>query len=105
MDEISSFARLLGFLCAAVELGHDKFTMAKSLGGGKATVRRAYDEIEESIACFVECHLALENLRYVEIDVLGHELHGFGIPAEFDHGLDGIANDVSLAGREGMDHC
>jgi hypothetical protein len=87
-------------LGASVELRHHKFAMSKRLGCREPSIRCADDHIEQRIASLIERHLALQNCRDVNVDVLFHRGDRLRITRKLDYRFDGIADDISLAGWE-----
>ena len=92
--------RVLG---AAVKLSHNKLAVAEGFAGSVTTVAGAADAIDERVASLVDGHLALQDSRNVDVDVLAHGADGARVAADFDDRHYGVTDDVALAGGEGVD--
>src|SRR5262249_3748226 len=88
---------------AAVQLREHELAVAKRLGGSEAAVGGAHDHVDEGIARLIERHLAAQDAGHVDVDVLRHGAHRARIAADLDDWQDRIADDVALAGGEGVD--
>src|SRR5690349_4956327 len=65
---------------------------------GEPPVYRAKHHRQQLVACFVHRHLALQQPRHVEVDVLAHRPHRPRIRAQLDHRQDRVADDIALPG-------
>src|SRR5215831_9472336 len=87
---------------AAIELGHDEFAMAQRFGGRQPSIGGADHHVDQRVAGAIERQLAAQDTGHVDVDVLGHGAHCARVARDLNDGDDWIANDVALAGREGM---
>ena len=76
--------------------------MAQRLGGGEPSVRRAQDHIDQRVARFRDRQFAPQDAGHVKIDMLGHGARRARIAGKLDDGKNRIADDIALAGREGV---
>src|SRR5712691_7880171 len=82
---------------ALVEPRQHELAVAERLGGGEPPARRAEHALEELVAGLVGRHLAAQQARHVDVDVLAHRAHRTRIGAQLDHREDRVADDVALA--------
>src|SRR5882762_6807547 len=87
---------------AFVQASEDELAMSERFCSGEPAVRGTEHHLEKLVARLVHVDLLARDARHVDVDVLGHEAHGARIGADLDHGQDGIADDVALAGGEEM---
>ena len=91
-------------LGAAIQFGHDEFTVSERFRVGEAAIGGANNQFNQLVAGFVHGHLAAQNRGDVLVNVLAHRRAGEGIAGDFDDRLNRVADDVALAGREQMHH-
>ena len=78
--------------------------MSERLGRGEAAFGGAEHAFQQFVASLIEVDLAAQNARDIDIDVLAHGAHRARIGRQFDHRQDRVADDVSLARGEEVNH-